>query len=150
MATKAGSTHPIGVLSCYSCVSTFPAHGDFEFYLPSKHGWVSRRGGDDHCQKQMSFLFCDALTDCHYGMARTYYRPQTKFAKVVFSQVSVCPQGGGICPIACWDTPLARDQRQTPPSWADAPCKVHAGIRSTSGRYASHWNVFLLNLDALV
>ena len=23
-----------------------------------------------------------------------YYRPQTKFAKVMFSQVSVCPQGG--------------------------------------------------------
>ena len=25
-----------------------------------------------------------------------YYRPQTKFAKVMFSQVSVCPQGGGL------------------------------------------------------
>ena len=24
-----------------------------------------------------------------------FYRPQTKFAKVMFSQVSVCPQGGG-------------------------------------------------------
>ena len=23
-----------------------------------------------------------------------YYRPQTKFAKVMFLQVSVCPQGG--------------------------------------------------------
>ena len=37
------------------------------------------------------------------------YRPQTKFAKVMFSQVSVCPQGGsaplhaGIHPQA--DTP---------------------------------------------
>ena len=29
---------------------------------------------------------------------------------------------------ACWDTP---------------PCAVHAGIRSTSGRYASHWNALL-------
>ena len=29
-----------------------------------------------------------------------YYRPQTKFAKVMFSQVSVCPQGGNLdlCP----------------------------------------------------
>ena len=28
-----------------------------------------------------------------------YYRPQTKFAKVMFSRVSVCPQGGlGLCP----------------------------------------------------
>ena len=26
-----------------------------------------------------------------------YYRPQTKFAKVMFSQVSVCPQGEGAC-----------------------------------------------------
>ena len=26
------------------------------------------------------------------------------------------------------------------------PCAVHAGIRSTSGRYASHWNAFLLRL----
>ena len=25
-----------------------------------------------------------------------YYRPQTKFAKVMFLQVSVCPQGGGV------------------------------------------------------
>ena len=32
------------------------------------------------------------------------YRPQTKFANVMFSQVSVCPQGD-VSPIACWDTP---------------------------------------------
>ena len=25
-----------------------------------------------------------------------FYRPQTKFAKVMLSQVSVCPQGGGV------------------------------------------------------
>ena len=71
---------------------------------------------------------------------------------VMFSQVSVCPQGG-ICdcmvgytppgtpppgrhplgrhplPSACWDTPPLRI----------ACC----GIRSTSWRYASHWNAFL-------
>ena len=35
-----------------------------------------------------------------------YYRSQTKFAKVMFSQVSACP-------IACLDTP-PHDQRQTP------------------------------------
>ena len=33
---------------------------------------------------------------------------------------------------------------QTPPRQTP-PCPVHAGIRSTSGRYASHWNAFLLN-----
>ena len=45
----------------------------------------------------------------------------------------------------------------TPPPWAGTPhphpptlgrytppATVHAGIRSTSGRYASHWNAFLL------
>ena len=34
----------------------------------------------------------------HYlgtGTGNHCYRPQTKFAKVMFSQVSVCPQGGG-------------------------------------------------------
>ena len=37
-------------------------------------------------------------------------------------------------PAANWsDTPLVRH----------SPCAVHAGIRSTSGRYASHWNAFL-------
>ena len=43
---------------------------------------------------------------------------------------------------------------QTPP-WADTPldrhpthipCVLHAGIRSTNGWYASHWNAFLLLL----
>ena len=36
------------------------------------------------------------------------------------------------------DTPLGRHPRADTP-----PCTVHAGIRSTSGRYASHWNAFL-------
>ena len=30
-----------------------------------------------------------------------YYRPQTKFAKVMFSQVSVCPLGGGGWVVLC-------------------------------------------------
>ena len=42
-----------------------------------------------------------------------YYRPQTKFAKVMFSQVSVCPWG--VCaPLHAGIHPP--DQRQTPPS----------------------------------
>ena len=98
-----------------------------------------------------------------------FYRPQTKFAKVMFSQVSVCPQRG-VCPIAYWDTlppgqtppgtrgrqppPQTRDRRPqepeadtppglTPPPTGNLPCAVHAGIRSTSGWYASRWNAFL-------
>ena len=85
-----------------------------------------------------------------------FYRPQTKFVKVMFSQVSVCPQGG-VCPIACWDisprpeadTHLAiHPPGQTPPGQTPherhpqdkmqtPPCAVHAGIQSTSGRYTS-------------
>ena len=33
------------------------------------------------------------------------YRPQRSWAKVIFSQACVCPQGGrGVCLGACWDT----------------------------------------------
>ena len=40
------------------------------------------------------------------------------------------------------DTPLGRH-----PPWADTSlCAVHAGIRSTSGWYASHWNAFLFSM----
>ena len=38
------------------------------------------------------------------------------------------------------------------PSQADTPCPVHAGIHTDghcSGRYASYWNAFLLNLFKL-
>ena len=80
-----------------------------------------------------------------------FYRPQTKFAKVMFSQVSVCPQLGGVA-----DTPRQTPPGQTPtgqthlprqtPPWADTP-PVITGIRSTSGRYASNWNAFLFYLN---
>ena len=72
-----------------------------------------------------------------------HYRPLTKFAKVMFSQVSVCPQGEGCLPHCMlgytpWaDTPLARHRH---PPWADTPlpsacwdthlCSVHAGIHT--------------------
>ena len=70
------------------------------------------------------------------------YRPQTKFAKVMFLQVSVCPWGeylGRYTPQA--GTP----PRQVHPLGRYTPqATVHAGIWSTSRRYASHWNAFLL------
>ena len=94
---------------------------------------------------------------------KAYYRPQTKFAKVMFLQVSVCPQGGVpgqvIHPIP-WQVHPPPPGRYTP--WAGTPpaprqvhpptgtpthpppATVHAGILSTSGRYASHWNAFSL------
>ena len=51
-----------------------------------------------------------------------------------------CLSVHGGCPIAYWGTPPCG---QRPPPWADTPCTVHAGVRSTSGRYASHWKAFL-------
>ena len=58
-----------------------------------------------------------------------YYHPQTKFAKVMFLHVSVCPQ-------STW---------AGPPGQVHPPATVHAGIRSTSGRYVSHWNASCFN-----
>ena len=59
-----------------------------------------------------------------------YYHPQTKFAKVMFLHMSVCPRG------STWaGTPPGRyPPGQVHPSWAGTPpATVHAGIRSTSG-----------------
>ena len=87
-------------------------------------------------------------------------------AKVMFLQACVCPQGWrGFCLSAYWDTPprtrhtttLPRDQadppgpgRHTPPGpgrpprTRQTPRKADSSRRSTSGRYASYWNAFLL------
>ena len=103
------------------------------------------------------------------------YRPQTKFANVMFSQVSVSHRGclplvPGGCVVAYtppppWaDTPQADSPSPETPPWADTlpgetpPGQTpspgrHApgqklpppGRRSTSGRYASHWNAFLFS-----
>ena len=41
-------------------------------------------------------------------------------------------------------TPQADTSRvDIPPPGQTTPCTVHAGIRSTNGRYVSHWNAFL-------
>ena len=68
------------------------------------------------------------------------------------------PQVGGVSATHLWaDTPWAdtpgRPPAQcmlgyTPPAQCmlgyTHPCPMHAGIRSTSGRYAYYWNAFLL------
>ena len=53
-----------------------------------------------------------------------YYRPQTKFAKVMFF-IPVCHSvhGGGVCLSACWDT---HPPGQTHP-WADPPGQTPLG-----------------------
>ena len=55
------------------------------------------------------------------------------------SQVSVCPRR---CLPHCM---LGYTPGQAPPR--QTPSTVHAGIQSTSGQYASHWNVFLLDIE---
>ena len=81
-------------------------------------------------------------------------------AKVMFLQVCVCPQGGGCLPQDQADTPAGPgrhpppgpgrhppwDQTETPPGPGrhPPPREADSSIRSTSGRYASYWNAFLL------
>ena len=109
-------------------------------------------------------IFCDTLT---------HYRPQTKFAKVMVLQMSVCPQmgrpgqvhppGPGRCthpprtrqvhPTGPGrDTPWSRqvhllwDQAGTPtPGPGVPPSSACWEIRATSERYASYWNAFLFS-----
>ena len=83
-------------------------------------------------------------------------------AKVTFLQVSVCPQGGvpgQVPPRQVHPAGQVQPSKQVPPRqvhpqtgtapWPGtlAPATVHAGIQSTSGQYASHWNAFLLHLS---
>ena len=79
----------------------------------------------------------------HYHKIYCYYRLQTKFAKVIFSQVSVCPQEG-VCPIACWDThppgpeadiPLGPDTPLGPdiPLGPDTPGTKHPRVQCMLG-----------------
>ena len=68
--------------------------------------------------------------------------------KVMFSQVSVCPQGGGVHhPPRQADTPPAgrHPLGQTAPSRWTTPSGRHPLVADgyCSGRYASYWNVFL-------
>ena len=76
----------------------------------------------------------------------------------VFTGVCLCT--GGVCPIACWDTPLGsrHPQEQTPlgsrplpesrhpPPPEQTPPRACWEIRTTSGRYTSYWNAYLFLL----
>ena len=53
-----------------------------------------------------------------------YYRPQMKFAKVMF-YTCVSVHGGGFCLSACWDTHTLR--RHTPGAVTSPPRAVYAG-----------------------
>ena len=85
------------------------------------------------------------------------YRPQRSWAKVIFSQASVCPQGGSASLHAGMPPPRTRPpgSRHSPgpdppppgadtPPGADPPSQeADSSIWSMSGQYASHWNAFL-------
>ena len=84
------------------------------------------------------------------GASRIYLTvlllPATKLRQCnVFTPVCHSVHGGGVCNTPLWADPPGQTRL---PSGADTPRQtpphaVHAGIRSTSGRYASYWNAFL-------
>ena len=97
------------------------------------------------------------------------YRPQTKFAKVMFLHLSVSHSVHGGClphppeqtsPPPGTDTPRSRHaprsrhhprsrhtpQEQTPPLEQTPPHSACWEIRATSGQYASYWNAYLFYL----
>ena len=70
-------------------------------------------------------------------MFAIYYRPQRSWAKVIFSQASVCPQGG------CLPHFTHPRRSRHPPASRPPPREEDFSIRSTSGMYACNWNAFL-------
>ena len=55
--------------------------------------WFTKKLKENSATKRKHFLI--PLQVCTTNYSNFYYRTQTKFAKVMFSQVSVCPQGRG-------------------------------------------------------
>ena len=77
----------------------------------------------------------------------TKLRQGNVFTPVCHSVIlSFCP-GGSATPRAetpMGRHPLGRHPLGRHPPGQTLPCAVHAGIRSTVGRYTSYWNAFLL------
>ena len=107
---------------------------------------------------------------CYWAGFNLYdcYRPQRSCGKVMFLHLSVILSTGWVSAIPSGQTPPwahppgthtlgTHSPGKQPPAqcmlgytttlpsacWDTPPCPVHAGIRSTSGRYASYWNAFL-------
>ena len=77
------------------------------FFPDTQENLVSMADSDNETTKYLNHVTPELLHCC--------YRPQTKFTKVMFSQVSVCPRGGGCLPHCM----LGYTPGQTPP--ADTP-----------------------------
>ena len=65
--------------------------------VPSRSKKTTKFFASNKCQRLNTIILSEGF--CSLGK-RSCYRPQTKFAKVMFLQVSVCPQGGGACVVA--------------------------------------------------
>ena len=95
------------------------------------------------------------------------YRPQRSCEGYVFTPVCQSfVHRGGVCPIACWDTPPRTKNKHPPGPKADTPTppgpkadpqdqrqtlpqdqrQTPPGDGYCCGRYASYWNAFLFSL----
>ena len=85
-------------------------------------------------RNKVVFSYCLVLaTMCDIHVY--FYHPQTQFAMVMFSQVSVCPQGRSAPLHAGIQTP----QTGTPP-WAGTPPGTSPGqVHPPQGRYSLPW-----------
>ena len=74
---------------------------------------------------------------------------KTKFAKVMFSQVSLCPRGGCLphCMLGYNPSSGTRD-RHLPTRGRHPQRSACWEIRATSGRYASYWNAYLFKISS--
>ena len=101
----------------------------------------SRHNKNHMLPKRSTMLKSIPCYECTTKATTTFYCLQMKFTKVMFSQLSVCPQEGlglrsrrvsatptlGRSPQA--DTPLA-DNPLPSACWDTHPCPVHAGIHT--------------------
>ena len=106
-------------------------------------------------------MISDGLDLVFPGTCNVNYRPQTKFAKVMFLHLSISHSvHRGVCLSACWDsrtpsgahtpqeqthTPGAdTPQEQTPP-----PCAVHAGRygQQAGGTHPTEMHTCCLKID---
>ena len=86
-----------------------------------------------------------------YVRIKDFIARKRSFRRLCFHRCLSVHSGRGVCPIACLDTPRRTRNRHPrpeadthpPPGQTPLPCVIHAGRRSTSGWYASHWNAFL-------
>ena len=100
----------------------------------------------DHLLTHDIFMHHYTLTQIHIDTDKMdFYSPKTKFAKVMFSQVFVCPQGEGLGGSLSGRHPAQRPPpRQRPPPGQRPPLNKDLPWTVTDGQYASYWNAFLL------